>query len=237
MKALILAAGLGSRLRPLTNDKPKCLVEVNNVPIIFKQIENIIMAGIPSKDIFVVTGYLADVLKMKVLSKYNDINFIDNINYQNNNNMFSVYLSKGILHNEDFIMMNADVFFDSNILKELLMFKRSNAIVVDYGNYLDESMKVIMKEDKLIEISKEIKPSDALGNSIDVYKFSSDAGIKLFNRCCYYIENRKELKLWSEVAINDILKECDFYPFKLNGRWYEIDNHDDLKHAEELFID
>ena len=96
-------------------------------------------------------------------------------------------------------------------------------------------MKVIQKEKRIVAISKQIKKEDALGSSIDVYKFGPDGAKAFFNKCKEYIEEKKELKKWSEVALNDILDSIKFEACPLVGRWFEIDNHDDLLAAEKLF--
>lgn len=233
MKALILAAGLGTRLKPLTNDIPKCLVPVNGKPIIVKQIENLYENNI--HDITIISGYLADVLEKEIHSKYPNIKIINSENYDTTNNMYSSYLAKDIMHNENFLMMNADVFFDSSIIKSLLECPHENAIVTDIGSYSEESMKVVMDNNRLIKISKQIKKEEALGNSIDVYKFSKEAGNLYFKECSKYIEEKQELKLWSEVALNDILTKIEFLPCELNGNWVEIDDKNDLLLAESIF--
>lgn len=233
MKALILAAGLGSRLAPLTDDCPKSLVKVNGKSILIKQIENLKENGI--EDITIISGYKADILEKKIKEEYPEINIIHSEDYKNTNNMYSAYLASNKLKGQDFLMMNADVFFDSSVIKELIAFEAENAIVTDIGRYMEESMKVVEKDGRLIKISKQISPKEALGCSIDVYKFSSEGGQAFFNKCKEYIVEKKELKLWSEVALNDILNEIEFKACPLVGRWYEIDNHDDLKAAEELF--
>lgn len=233
MKALILAAGLGTRLKPITDDRPKCLVSVNGKTIIKKQIENLYENGIT--DITIISGYKSEILEEMVYSEFPRINIINSVDYQNTNNMYSSYLAKDIMKNEEFLMMNADVFFDSSIIKALLEFPHPNAIVTDIGEYNDESMKVIEKNNRLIKISKQIVREEALGNSIDVYKFSKDAGILYFDTCKEYIEGKHEMKLWSEVALNDILDKIEFKACALNGRWVEIDNHEDLALAEKIF--
>ena len=233
MKALILAAGFGSRLMPITENIPKSLVEVNGKPILFKQIDNLLENGI--KDITIISGYKADVLEQKVKEKYPNINIIESVDYATTNNMYSAYLGKKAMGNSSFLMMNADVFFDSSVLKALIKDKSKNAIVTDIGTYYEESMKVIEKDGRLIKISKQITKEDALGASIDVYKFSREGGKAFFNKCHEYIDIKKEVKLWSEVALNDILSEVEFHACPLVGRWFEIDNHDDLRKAEEIF--
>lgn len=143
MKALILAAGLGTRLAPLTNDRPKSLVSVNGKPILIKQIENLYENGIT--DITVISGYKAAVLEKTVHTLYPEINIIYSADYASTNNMYSAYLAKDTMGLEGFLMMNADVFFDSSVISRLLRFPGQNAVVIDMGRYLEESMKVMEK--------------------------------------------------------------------------------------------
>lgn len=234
MKALILAAGFGSRLAPITNEVPKSLVEVNGKPILFKQIENLIENGI--YDITIVSGYKSDVLVKAVHKHWPFVNIVESVDYATTNNMYSAYLGLKSIGVSEMIMMNADVFFDSSVILELLNFKHLNAIVTDIGTYYEESMKVVEVNGRLIRISKEIKKSDALGSSIDVYKFDSEGTKLFFEKCKEYIEVMGELKKWSEVALNDILSMIEFKACPLSGKWVEIDNHDDLRMAEKIFI-
>ena len=233
MKALILAAGLGSRLAPLTDHMPKALVEVNGKSIIMKQIENLYENGVT--DITIISGYKAEVLKEAVHARYPDIKMIESVDYATTNNMYSAYLARGGMKDEGFLMMNADVFFDASVLTALLEFDAPNAIVTDIGFYLDESMKVVEQDGRLTKISKAITREEALGASIDVYKFSKEGAKAFFDRCTDYIEGKGELKLWSEVALNDILLKVKFVACPLKGRWYEIDDHNDLEAATRLF--
>lgn len=233
MKALILAAGMGSRLAPLTDNCPKALVKVNGEPIIIKQINNLYKNCI--NEIIIVSGYQADRLESVVCADYPDITIIHSPDYANTNNMYSAYLAKERLNNTEFLMMNSDVFYDSSVIEKLIHCPEENMVVTDIGNYLEESMKVIEENGRLIRISKAIPKEEALGSSIDVYKFSKEGGKAFFEKCTEYIEQRKEYKLWSEVALNDIFAEVKFVACPLEGRWVEIDNLDDLREAEEKF--
>lgn len=233
MKALILAAGLGTRLSPITDTRPKCLVPVNGKPILIKQIENLHENGVT--EITIISGYMSKVLEGEVKKLFPEIKVIESVDYATTNNMYSAWLGREFVNDEPFLMMNADVFFDASVIGELLNDKYENAIVTDIGTYFEESMKVIQKNGRLVEISKQITEQDALGASIDVYKFNSEGAKAFFDKCEDYILNKKELKKWSEVALNDILADVNFVACPLVGRWFEIDNYEDLYRAEKLF--
>ena len=109
MKAVILAAGIGSRLRPLTNDIPKCMVEVNGVKIIEKQIKNLLKNNI--KNILVIIGYKQEKIRKYLQENFSFVYIIENEKYLETNNMYSMSLAKEFVNNESFIFMNADVFF------------------------------------------------------------------------------------------------------------------------------
>lgn len=232
MKALILAAGFGSRLMPITEHLPKSLVPVNGTPILFKQIANLLENGIT--DITIISGYCADVLSARVLERWPFVRIIESRDYATTNNMYSAWLGRTAVQGGAFLMMNADVFFDASVIRALLDCPAEDAIVTDIGTWIGESMKVVEEGGRLTEISKKIPPERALGSSIDVYKFSEAGGTAFFDKCAEYIK-AGDLKKWSEVALNDILPACDFRACPLQGRWFEIDDHEDLRKAEELF--
>ena len=233
MKALILAAGIGSRLLPITNEIPKSLVEVNGVPILYKQIKNLQKNEIT--DIIIVSGYKSEVLMDFIDKNFKNITIIQSTDFINTNNMYSAYLARDLLYGEEFLLMNADVFFDEQIVTDLLNNPHGDLIATDVGSYNEESMKVIEKGGRIVDISKQITEDEALGNSIDVYKFSSEGGKEYFKACKKYIEEQGEFQLWSEVALKDALDKADFRPAPIKGRWMEIDNMDDLEKAEKIF--
>lgn len=233
MKALILAAGVGSRLAPLTDHLPKSLVEVNGTPILMKQIENLLACGIT--DITVVSGYLSPVLENAIRGKYPEITVLESVDYATTNNMYSAYLAREAMAGQGFLMMNADVFFDASVIRALMDCPYPNAIAVDAGRYTEESMKVSERKGKLTAIAKTIPPAQALGCSIDVYKFSAEAADAFFAKCEEYIDVRNDRRQWSEVALNDILAYVDFHACPVCGRWMEIDTPEDLTLARDLF--
>lgn len=233
MKAFILAAGIGSRLRPITDKVPKCMVKVGNETIIERQLYSLINAGI--KDIFVCTGYKNNVLENFIKNKYNFIKFIHNDNYLETNNMYSMLLTKNEAYGENVIVMNADVFVDPEYIKKLVNTKLKNCILVEKNRYEEENMKIIYDGNKITNISKQIKKEDAYGTTIDMYKFSKEFTKKWFEIMEDIIYNKQEKNMWNEVAIDKMFEYYDVKPLEINNMWFEIDNYEDLENARNLF--
>ena len=233
MKAVILAAGLGSRLRPITDEVPKCMVPVNGIRIIDKQIDNLLRAGVD--DIYVVSGYKAEVLDAHLKEKYPTVKIIANSRYSETNNMYSLFLARGHVIGQEFLLMNSDVYFDSNIIVGMLEGNNVSKIACDRSKYLEESMKVTLDNGRVNHISKKIPAADHFAVSIDVYRISEDDSKTLLAEVEDTIVNRKDENSWTEVALDRVFDKTSFIPYIISGRWFEIDNHEDLAKAEELF--
>ncbi len=235
MKAVILAAGLGSRLRPLTDDLPKCMVPVNGIPIIDKQLDNLLQNKV--EEIYVVDGYKADILSQHLMSKYPQVKIINNQRYAETNNMYSLFLASEYVKSQEFLLMNADVYFDTCIIDGLLKDENQSKIACDCSKYLDESMKITVDGGRVNHISKQISEKDYYAVSIDVYRISSKDSTSLYEEIENTIIKNRDEKSWTEVALDNVFPRCDFRPYDIGGgRWFEIDNHDDLRLAEQLFL-
>lgn len=233
MKAVILAAGLGSRLRPITDEVPKCMVPVNGIRIIDKQIDNLLLSGVD--DIYVVSGYKADVLNAHLKEKYPFVKIVANTRYAETNNMYSLFLVRDYVFGKEFLLMNSDVYFDSSIIAGMLEGNNVSKIACDRSQYLEESMKVTLDNGKINHISKKISAADCFAVSIDVYRISDNDSKTLFAEVEDTILNRKDENSWTEVALDRVFDKTNFTPYIITGRWFEIDNHDDLAKAEEIF--
>lgn len=234
MKAIILAAGVGSRLRPITNEVPKCMVQVNGIRIIDKQIDNLIKAGI--RDIYVVSGYKHEVLDAHIKEHYPFVKVVSNSRFGQTNNMYSLYLTRDFVYGEEFLLMNSDVYYDANIISGMLVGTDCSKIACDKSQFLEESMKITIDGGKINHISKKISQEEHFAVSIDVYRISSKDSKVLFEEVRDTIEIRKDENSWTEVALDHIFDRANFVPYVINGRWFEIDNHDDLAIAEKLFV-
>ena len=118
MQAVILAAGLGSRLRPFTNEVPKAMVEYKGKKIIGHQIDTLKKVGI--KEIIIVTGYKSDILENYLSSKYDNIFFYKNSNFNSTNSAYSFNCIDRNILTGSYIHLNCDILFSEELLKELI---------------------------------------------------------------------------------------------------------------------
>ncbi len=234
MKVIILAAGIGSRLRPLTHSKPKGMVKVNGMPIIEHQIKAYLQAGVRLEDINIVVGYKANFIDDFLNSEYPEINIITNELYDTTNNMFSLDLCLNAIDADDTFISNGDCVYDPAIMESFISNGPENSVASDKDSYTDENMKIIVQDNKIKHISKQIKQPEAYGNSIDLYRVSRDSIPRLKELIKQMIE--EDPNLWSELALDKLFAFVDFEPFDILGRhWMEIDNYDDLYEAERKF--
>src|ERR1700745_1017927 len=154
MKAEILAAGRGTRLRSAYGEHPKCLIEVDNSTILDHQLDALAMVGI--NDVAIVVGYEKDqiishVNARKLLTQR--IHFIENPGFAITNNIYSLWLALDWLRHDSFIVLNADVIFDPEILHLAMRPQAPISMVMD-PLWRDETMKVIIADDHVIRMIK-----------------------------------------------------------------------------------
>jgi choline kinase len=202
-------------------------VKVAGRSILSHQVAAFQAAGISR--IVVVAGYRAAQVRAAAPS---GCIVVENSEYLATNNMYSLALAETHISDE-LILLNGDVVFAPEILSTVLASRFSDCIATDVGRYMEESMKVAVREDgSIFQIAKTVSREDAFGTSIDLYRFSGKAVAMLFRHVAAYLQ-KGDRKQWTEVAINDLVKETAVYPVDIAGRdWVEIDNAIDLREAE-----
>lgn len=243
--AVILAAGVGSRLLPITGEMPKSLVRVQGREIIDYQIKGYLQAGLQEENILVVAGYMADKIEAFLKQNYPRVRLVNSPNFRTTNNMYSLYLALSKLKNDtnfaiDLLFVNnADCLYQENLIKGFACSEYENAVAVQKGVYLEESMKIVQtKKGNIIDISKQIAPQRADGVSVDLYKFGPLAIRALFEIIRDFIEIKKDLKQWTEVAFPLLFQRVPVFPYDISDqKWVEVDNLNDLLQADKLFSD
>ena len=168
MRAIILAAGMASRLRPLTNNTPKCLLKIGERSLLQRSIDALTSNGI--KEIVIVTGYLHNLIEDFVREQYPNINvsFIHNDVYDSTNNIYSLWLARPKADGEEILLLDSDLLYDSKIITRVLNTPAENILTL-----IRHEMKVVTdggSEGNITEISKTCSPADAIGESLGIEK-------------------------------------------------------------------
>ncbi|VAX18513.1 hypothetical protein MNBD_IGNAVI01-2193 [hydrothermal vent metagenome] len=238
MKAVILAAGVASRLRPLTDNTPKCLLKVGDISILERTIDNIAANGI--EDIIVVTGYLREMIEDFLTAKYPELNFtfFFNEKYDSTNNVYSLWIAKDVLLGHDMLLMDSDIVFDSRILGQLLNAEHENCLAVNSSVELDEEeVKITLNDDGSIkEINKEIDPKLAVGESIGIQKFDKKLVWRLFTILDIRILDKKDVNIFYEAIFEEAINNgAKIYPVDVeNYKCMEIDTAEDLETVADI---
>lgn len=170
MRAIILAAGMASRLRPLTNNTPKCLLKIGERSLLQRSIDALINNGI--KEIVIVTGYLHKQIEDFVKQQYPNINisFIHNEVYDSTNNIYSLWLARPKADGEEILLLDSDLLYDPEIITRILSTNAENVLTLIRHDLGEEEMKVVTDSSVIKEISKTCSPSDAIGESLGIEK-------------------------------------------------------------------
>ncbi|HIM73570.1 MAG TPA: phosphocholine cytidylyltransferase family protein [Candidatus Marinimicrobia bacterium] len=239
MKAVILAAGVGSRIKPLTDNCPKSLLKINGKTILEMMISHIQRCGI--SEVVFVLGYLQDQIKNYVKTQFPDlvVHFITNEKYEVTNTGYSLMLTKNFVLGSTFIKFDADVVFDINILKSLIASEYDNCLCIDKNINLDaEEIKVIIRDkNRVVKASKTVKPLDAIGESIGIEKISSEAAQALFSELELMMKDEQYYQEYYEAVYERLIeKDVPFHALDISGlKWTEIDTQEDFMMAENIF--
>lgn len=238
MKAVILAAGVGSRIRPLTNNTPKPLLKIGEKTILQRMIDSLLKVEIDQ--IAIVTGYLEDQIKDFVKKTYPNfqITYIRNELFDKTNTAYSLNLTQNFVGEDDFIKFDADVVFEDAVLEKLVKNSNKTCLCIDKNIHLEkEEVKVILdKEGKVLQVGKKIDPRKAKGESIGIEKIDKHASKILFEELEKVLENPKNQNEYYDDSYTTLVKKgVPFYAVDVsNLKWVEIDTLEDYKLAEKL---
>ncbi|MBQ9290829.1 MAG: aminotransferase class I/II-fold pyridoxal phosphate-dependent enzyme [Clostridia bacterium] len=243
MQAIILAAGMGKRLKELTRDNTKCMVKVNGVTLIDRMLHQ--LEKIELSRVIIVVGYKGEELinYIETLNISTPIIYVRNAFYEKTNNIYSLALAKDWLVKEDTLLFESDIIFEDSILNLLISDPRDTLALVDkYEAWMDGTCVKIGPDDTIEEFvpGKKFKFIEAAEyyKTVNIYKFS-----KHFSRTHYvpflnaYQSALGENEYYEQVLrVITMLDEPEIKAKRLNGqRWYEIDDIQDLDIAESIF--
>jgi choline kinase len=233
MKAIILAAGMGKRLRASGWDQPKCLLPFGDTTLLDHVLASLL--AIDVREVVVVVGYEADIVRAAVARHDVDATFVENPDYATTNTINSLYLAREYMDG-DFIYFNADVLFDSRILADLVA-TDGTALSVDEKHCGEEEVKVIVDEDsRITKIGKALAPKDCAGEFIGVAKFSATVCDDFRAALVDFNEVRHERNLFFEAAVDTLLAKHVHRAVPMGDlKAVEIDSPEDLSDARALW--
>ncbi|HTS00864.1 MAG TPA: phosphocholine cytidylyltransferase family protein [Bacteroidota bacterium] len=208
MKGVILAAGVASRLRPLTDSRPKCLLEIGGKTILGLTLENLAAERIT--DIVIVTGYREDQIRRFVGEQFPALNvaFVTNERYETTNNSYSLWLTRDAVAGDGIVLLDSDIVFDRRILHLLIDAPAEDCLAMVGGTPLaDEEIKLKLGPGhSVLRIGKDVPPAEAAGESIGIEKMSAAFMAQLYAALDRLIVDRKTVTLFYEAAFQDVIE-------------------------------
>jgi len=234
MIAVILAAGMGTRLMPLTKNVPKPLLEIKDTSLLERMMINCISSGV--EEFIIVLGYKKERVIEKIdylQDKYPvKISTVENKEYSQTNTSCSVNLATRQL-NDDVIIINGDNVVDERIISGLLKINETALVVDNYKQLNEESFKLRIEDGVIMEIGKGINIDNASGEFIGVSKVSKN-DLSLFNSILEDLIE-EDVQNYYDLAYKDLSKKTNIEYFYTNSlKWTEIDDKNDWQYAHTL---
>lgn len=242
MKALILAAGYGRRLHPITNSIPKSMVEVNGTPLLVNALNNLTDLGLT--DIGIVVGHMADYIRQHIGNEWRGakITYYENPRYLETNNIVSLYDALDFC-DDDMLMLECDIYYHKEMLKRLLGGEGECSILVSPFNPETMDGTVIrVKGDRAEDLilgkwqDEGFDYSDTR-KTVNMYRFTKEFVGKYMPLIRWYVEHMGENSYYEKVLGSLIyLRECDIRVVEVpEDMWREVDDMEDLRRAREHF--
>ena len=242
MQAIILAAGMGKRLKELTSNATKCMVEVNGEMMIHKTLMHLEKLNL--NKIVLVVGYEGQQLMDYVnsLGLKTPVEYVVNDVYDKTNNIYSLYLAKEYLLQDDTLLLESDLVYEEAVIRKLVDTPYPSLVLVDkFESWMDGTCITVDEDDNITSfVSKrefDLTKTDEYTKTVNLYKFSKNFSEKYYVPFLEAYCNAMGLNEYYEQVLKVItfLGDLEIKAVKLNGeKWYEIDDVQDLDIAESM---
>lgn len=237
MKAVILAAGMASRLRPLTEHTPKCLLSIGERPLLQRSMDALMQGGI--KDFVIVTGYLHEMIEQFVAKTYGDtinVEFIHNNVFDSTNNIYSLWLARPAVDGKDFLLLDSDLLYDPAIIKQVTESSAANVLTLIRHELGEEEMKVVTDDNGTIrEISKTCNPASAAGESLGIEKIGASYSTALYKELEQMMDTEHLEDKFYELAFERLIPQGHSYKVIDVTEFFscELDTVEDFENAKD----
>ena len=244
MKAIILAAGLGRRMRPLTNHTHKTLLPIAGTTILHRLLGSLRDCDV--RDVCIVTGYRRQDLQLAITHEFNDLNveFVDNPQYETTNNVFSMALAlESISVDDDVLLVESDLIVDPRVMEQIVHTRHANAALVDkYHAGLDGTVVSVAGNDAITQVY----PSHLQGEKFDfsdkyktlnIYKFDKEFARSTFRDLLSFYSRSIDSSCYYEHLLGVLIymRAATVYAEHVQHPWAEVDDPNDLMSAEYVF--
>ena len=225
---VLLAAGTGSRLRPLTDNLPKCLLEVGGQPLLDYQLEALAAHGV--EDILVVTGHAAG----EITRRYPRLRTLHDPEYAATNNLHSLWAARQEFAGRNFVCLHTDLLFHPAILGPCLESRADVCVVLDRA-LVEETMKARVENNRVVEISKSIPRAKMFGTFLGIARFSARAAAALPDVLDSLVARQENRQAYFTACVPALAAKGFPAIFTLTEGlpWVEIDSPADLQRASE----
>lgn len=236
MIGVILAAGMAKRLRPLTDTKPKCLLEVGGKTLLQRTVDAILATGVT--ELLVVTGYRENMIRGFINQHYPElkVKFLDNTDYENNNNIYSLWMAMQELHGKEVLLMDSDILCDPETVRRVAR-QEVSALAMQRHELGEEEMKIVVDEAfNITEISKTCSPAAAIGESVGIEKMTPEYSEAIYQELRKMILDEGLVNIFYERAFERLIPQG--HTFKVVDTTdlfsYELDTPEDFERATAL---
>ena len=232
-KAVILAAGMGTRLRPVTNKLPKCIIPIKGRPILYWQLRALEAVGVD--DILLVLGYKKALVERFLAKGGNpSVTILENVDFATTNNIYSLYLARDELRSRPFLLLNGDVYCDPALYRKVLSARKDSIVPYDSTFFDLEELKLKISSGRAAEIlPKRTGKGACAGSTMGMFRLGQRASSVIFRELDRTMASTDERQHWFEHVLNTVLRKVRFEPLDIAGfKWVEIDTKDDISKAK-----
>jgi len=238
MIGVILAAGMAKRLRPLTDDKPKCLLEVGGRTLLERTVCAMQQAGI--SEFVVVTGYRENMIREFLTSHFPSlipqVTFLHNADYEHNNNIYSLWMAGQVVRGREFLLMDSDILCNPAAVASIAS-QTESALALNRHELGEEEIKVIVDADgRILEINKTCDPHQAIGESVGIEKMTAVYSEALYRELDQMIQHEGLVDVFYEKAFERLIPLGHTFKVVDTTHFfsYELDTPEDFQRAQSL---
>ena len=236
MIGVILAAGMAKRLRPLTDTKPKCLLEVGGRTLLERTVRAMQQAGIT--EFVVVTGYRGEQIRGFLETSFSSphFTFLHNSDYEHNNNIYSLWMAGEVVRGRDFLLMDSDILCDPAAVVAIAK-QEESALALNRHECGEEEIKVIVDaNNRITEINKTCNPKDAIGESVGIERMTAEYSTALYQELDQMITKEGLIDVFYERCFERLIPQGHTFKVVDTTHYfsYELDTPEDFQRAQEL---